>query len=341
MLAAKILSAQKENLGVYFYCFAIIFGPAFTLFLFFPYAELSVDIQTYLSIAHLDFNESPIRRYRVIVPFIASGIDLVFKPFLEAFKSNTFQGKDFSLGFSFLLVNTSVMALFGLYVFKFLKLYNTKILAALIGLTAILTSKWVAYMAGLPWIDSLYLLMIIFMLYGIVSRKNIYLFISVFIGPWAKESYIFFVPLIFFFSDVPKVKLVLVLLLSGMIVFSFRFYIDYHFSLPIQESFKDDLSHLEDIGYSLRKIFCAHGIYEIFMVYGFWTLVLFSYIKKSVRDYFTLESSGCLLLFWSYFTIVLIHVLLSSDLSRMFYISSPIFALLIAKSFERLQINFK
>ena len=76
------------------------------------------DIDTYLGLSHFDFDQSPIRRYRVIVPFLAAGLHSILHPVLSVIQPNSFPGPDFGMGFCFLVVNNLIMAGAFLLVFK-------------------------------------------------------------------------------------------------------------------------------------------------------------------------------------------------------------------------------
>ena len=61
---------KLENIIVFLFCFAVLLGPAYSLFDSYNYdTEANPDIKTYLGLANFDFDQSPIRKYRVIVPF--------------------------------------------------------------------------------------------------------------------------------------------------------------------------------------------------------------------------------------------------------------------------------
>ena len=290
------------------------------------------DIITYTGLANFDFDQSPVRKYRVIVPFMASGLNFIFHPIFEMLQPNSFPGQDFSLGLSFLIVNSLLMALFGLVVFKLCRSAGASTQASAIGVAAILTCRWVAYIAGLPWVDSLYLLVIATSVLGLVSDNKTLLFLAILIGPWAKESFIFIAPIIFFYSRANKVQLLSIFALSGVLVFGFRFLFDHFNEVQPMIGLERDISHLDNIAPALSRLFSFHGIYELFSILGFWNLAFIALIRKGNR--LALKSNNGYLALW-FFIAVLVHAILSTELARMFYLFSPFLALWVSIIFDK------
>ena len=143
---------------LFLFCFAILFGPAYALFDSYNYDLVAnPDLRTYLGLANFEFDQNETRKYRVIIPFLAAGVNYVFGPFFSVMEPHTFPGPDFSLCLSFLLVNCTCMALFGVLVYRLCKAFGVSVLAAIIGLLSALTCRWASYLAGLPLVDSLYM----------------------------------------------------------------------------------------------------------------------------------------------------------------------------------------
>lgn len=321
----------REHLVLFVFSFAVLFGPAFALFDTYDFdMEANPDIATYLGLAEFDFDQSPVRRYRVIIPFLASGVNAVFHPVFSALAPHTYSAPDFSLCMSFLLVNSFLMAVFGVLVYRLTKAFGADTLGAIVGLLSVLTCRWTAYIAGIPCIDSLYLVVAALMLLGIREQKPSFLIICIFLGPWAKESFIFLAPLIFFFAPIRYWKQVGYFLLSGVLVFTFRYLFDHFNGFSGTESLSKDLSHVDEIGYSLRRLFSFHGAYEVFSIVGFWGVLFLLMIKKDVRMVIKNVTPPYMIL---YIGIVILHALLSTELARMFYLATPVVAVWLATIF--------
>jgi len=314
-----------KNLFLFLFCFALISGPAYTLFDSYNYDTVAnPDIKTYLGLANFDFDQSPIRKYRIIIPLIASGINYAFGGLFNNIAPYSFPGPDFALCMSFLIVNCIFMSLFGVLVYRLCKAFGASQQAAIIGLLSVLTCRWTSYLAGIPLVDSLYLLIIAACLLGIKTKNSKLIIAAIFIGPWAKESFIFIAPLIFFFSPINKWKQLVLFASSALIVFSFRYYFDAITHAQSGLGLKNDFAHFDKIIISINRLCSFHGLYEILSIPGLWGLLFVFIFKKNIRVLLKQKTTSYMILF---LIIVLFHALLSTDLARMFYIATPIMAI--------------
>ena len=323
-----------ENLILFLFCFAIIFGPAYALFDTYNYDMVgNPDLKTYFGLAHFDFDQSQIRKYRVIIPFLASGLNHVFGSLFSSVAPQTFPGPDFSLCMSFLIVNCVFMSIFGMLVYRLCKEFGASKIGAIIGLLSVLTCRWTSYLAGIPIVDSLYLVVAAMVLLGIKTKNTKLIILSIFIGPWAKESFIFIAPLIFFFAPINKGKQVILFVISALLVFSFRYYFDTLSNASSNLGLKNDFAHFNYISISIKRLFSFHGAYEIFSILGFWGLLFIFLIKKDIRTLLKEKTTMYMIIF---LFIVLVHALLSMELARMFYIATPVLAIWIALISDKL-----
>jgi len=319
--------------------FSIIFGPAFTLLNEYSYdLAANPDIDTYLNLAEFNFDQSPIRRYRVIIPFLAAIVNFILEPIFQIIKPYNFPGTDFSLSMSFFIVNSLLMSFFGVIVFKLCTIYKSSTFSSVLALLSVLTCRWTAYYAGLPIVDSLYLVVIALMLLGIAKRSSAIIIFVIFIGPWAKESFIFFIPLLLLYAPLSRIKQLGLILLSGIVVFSFRYAFDIFNEFNVVESLTKDTAHLSYILPSLKRLFSFHGIYELISIVGVWGIILLFLLSKSIRDFVKKNTPSYSLL---YILIVFIHVVLSTDLARMFYLITPLFAVWFAIIFDKVLLKFQ
>jgi len=308
--------------------YAVIFGAAFAMLSEYGYdIQANPDIDTYLKLAGFDFDQSPVRRYRVIVPFLAAGLDFIFGPVFSMVEPYNFPGPDFSLCMSFFMVNSFLMALFGLVIFLLCKACGCSNIGSLIGLLSVLTCRWTAYFAGLPLVDSLYVLIIAVALLGLKTGNSKLLILSIFIGPWAKESFVFIAPLIFLYAPMNRWKQAGWFALSGILVFAFRYYFDVLNHIDAAESLQKDVAHFHQILPSLKRLFSFHGLYELFSIFGPWGALFLLLLKKEVRTALKLQNPVYTIV---YLAIVLLHALLSTELARMFYLLAPILAICFA-----------
>lgn len=317
----SFLIKHYETLAVGVFGFFLLFTLGFHILLFFPLDE-SPDIQTYLALAQWDFDQSEIRKYRIIVPLLAGLIDSLFHPIFDALKPWTFQG-DFSLCMSFLLINSGLMTFTGILLYKICRSYIPQQTICGIALLAFMSNRWTIETTGLPLVDSLYILTLVALIYGLLSKKWTYIFCSILIGPWAKEAYIFMLPLLLLYGYPSRLKLCLSLMLSGFIVFSFRFLLDHFTGHPWSASLLKDLDSFHTIPQSLNRVFSFHGLYEIFSAVGPWIVFPFFAIVFYSKEFMNKIKLHGNLIFSAYLPFVLLQALLSADLGRMFFLAIP------------------
>jgi hypothetical protein len=334
----KSLIDLESNAFLYVLFLAIIFGPAFGFSDVYDHMT-NVDVQTYVGLSEFDFDQHPVRRYRIIIPMLAAGVYFIFEPILSILTPQEYPG-DFPRIMSFVLVNIAMMSLYALILFRLSEavLGKSKFWPIIIGVVSVLTCRWTMLFAGSALVDSLYLVVIGLLLLGILKKEIWMVILAIYLGPWAKEAFIFFVPLLLFIDKKYYLKLGLHLLISGIIIFSFRYCFDQLIGADFGESFNRDVSHFAMIPESLKRLFSFHGLYEIFSIGGFWNLIILGgFCVKSIRSRIK-ENITLLWIIWS--LIVLVQALLSHELARMFYLLTPLLAIVVALVFDSL-INRK
>jgi len=248
-------------------------GPAVSqLFSFTPNSIANTDTRTYIGLSKFQLNQNPKRKYRVIVPALAAVANIA-SPVWNKLAPESFEG-DFGLDFSFLLINLFLMSVFGLLTWRYLKTYHLDSLEIVVGLLVMLTCRYTAICAGTPLAESLYFVVIATTLLGIRTQNSKLLLISIFLGPFAKEAFIFVAPLIFFFGHIPKLRQLLYFLISGVLVFAFRYLFDVYAGSPPFAGLKADMGHISNIGENLLQLFSFRGIYGLFSVVGFWLIFI-------------------------------------------------------------------
>ena len=324
---------SNEYLLVFMFCVAVIAGPAIAILfennlLHFP------DCTTYLGLAHFDFAQSPVRRYRVIVPFLASALNFLFGRVFTCFRPSYFNN-EYSLAFSFFVVNVSLTALFGVLVYRYCKAFGCSRASALIGTLAMLTCRYTIYMAALPLVDSLFCVVVTLTLLGIKEKSTGLLLWAIFLGPFAKEAFVFIAPLIVFFSHIDKKKQVLFFVISGALVFTYRFLYDRYAPLPSGSGLDADMSHLPNLIHNLPKLFSVSTLFKILMNVGFWALVpLLVFLISKVRGIFVVKALDKYML-WFVLAII-VQMLLSGSMERMFYLAMPLVCVIVALSVDEL-----
>ena len=325
----------ESNLFLFFIFLAVISGFAFGFADVYDHMS-NVDVQTYIGLSEFDFDQHPVRRYRVIIPMLAAGIHFVFGSTLNLLSPNDFPG-DFSQIMSFVIVNSALMAIYGILLFKICNtvIGKPKFWPAIIGVVSVLTCRWTMLISGSALVDSLYLVVLGLLLLGILRKELWMIVLAIYLGPWAKEAFIFFVPLLIFVERKHYLKLVLHLVFSGVIIFSFRYIFDQVIGAEFGESISRDVSHLDVVPMSLRRLFSFHGLYEVLSIGGVWNVfILMGLFVKKIRIKL---KENITMLWWVLCVLVLIQALLSHELARMFYLLTPLLAVVIAIIFDSIR----
>lgn len=318
-----------ESNGFLFVLFvAIIFGPAFGFSDVYDHMS-NVDVQTYVGLSEFDFEQHPVRRYRVIIPILAAGVYFVFEPILNLLTPQEFPG-DFPRIMSFVFVNIILMAFYAVLLYRICEkvVGKSNFWPIFVGVLSVLSCRWTMLFAGSALVDSLYLVVLGLFLLGILKKRMWMIVLAIYLGPWAKEAFIFFVPLLLFVEKKYYSKLILHLVLSGIIIFTFRYFFDRTIGVEFGESLSRDVSHFAMIPESLKRLFSFHGLYEVFSIGGFWNILivvglLFKQVRIALKKNIT--TMWYVLIF-----LVLIQALLSFQLARMFYLLTPLLAVVIA-----------
>ncbi|OJW79642.1 MAG: hypothetical protein BGO69_13025 [Bacteroidetes bacterium 46-16] len=314
-----------EYMLVFLFCLAAIQGPAFSLMDNYDQSA-NADCQTYMGLAKLDFDQSPVRRYRPIVPMAASVVYHTLGRAFNKLQPGSFPG-DFALAFSFLLINSILLSIWGVLIYRFCKDYGIATVPALIALLVMLTCRWTPYIAGTALVDSLYCIVVTLSLLAIVEKNTAFTLWAIFLGPFAKESFIFIAPVLFFFSHMPKPKLFLYFIISGILVFAFRYLYDHYAGFPADSGLQADLYHFSYVKGNLHKLFSFHGVYDILSNPGLWLLAPVAAFLL-LPSYKTVLRQGMEWYMFFFMISILVHMLLSGYLERMFYLTMPLLCMM-------------
>jgi len=322
-----------SNLFLFLVFLAVIAGLAFGFADVYDHMS-NVDVQTYVGLSEFDFDQHPVRRYRIIIPMLASFIYAILGKIFCLLAPNDFPG-DFARIFSFVVVNSAMMAAYGVLLFRICQTIvgEDRYWAAMIGVVSVLTCRWTMLISGSALVDSLYLVVLGVLLLGILKDQIGLLILAIYLGPWAKEAFVFLVPLLLFTERKYYPKLLLHLLLSGLLIFSFRYIFDWYIGADMGQSLSRDISHFSEIPKSLKRLFSWHGVYEVLSIGGIWNVFLLigifqNKIRRMYRKHFTP-------LWMLLIVLVVFQALLSTELARMFYLLTPLLAWMVAVSFDR------
>ncbi len=310
---------------------AVMLGPAVSqLFSFQPITIGNTDTRTYIGLSKFQLNQNPKRKYRVIVPFLAAAVN-TGNMVWSKLAPESFSG-EFGLYFSFLVVNLILMSIFGILIYKYLRTYDLDSVEVVVGLLVMLTCRYTSVCAGLPLAESLYFVVVATTLLGIRTKNTKLLLISIFLGPFAKEAFIFIAPLIFVFGHISKSRQLIYFLISGVLVFGFRYLFDIYAGFPPDAGLKADMGHVSNLGFNLLQLFSIRGVYGLFSVVGVWVIFIFWGLRSNANRMLVFDS----LHLW-FLLSVLVQILLSGTVERMFYLTMPVLCLLVALAIKDLR----
>lgn len=323
-----------EHSLVFLFCLAVLTGPSISTLFTYDLSQFP-DCDTYLGLANFDFDQSPVRRFRVIVPFAASIINFLFGNVFEKLAPTYFQG-NFSLPFSFFIVNILLTSYFGLLIYRYCKAFGLEQWIALVATLAMLTSRYAIYISALPLIDSLFCVTVAMTLLGIKEKNTGMLVAAMFIGPFAKEAYIFIAPLIFFFSHMSKSRSAVLLALSGLLVFTYRYIYELYTPPTELSGLTADLYHIYLLPKFMQVLFSFYGLYKVFTNLFFW--IMFPVIALVLIPGFRakLWQKRDKVVIW-FMVSVLFQLLLTVSVERIFFIAMPVVCLFIGLSINELK----
>lgn len=314
---------------VYLLALGLVAGPAYTMYVHYDFSH-SLDTRSYLRMARGEFAGVNItRRYRVLVPAAAAAVAWP----LERVYARVWPQRassEWPLRLAFYVVNSLLLAAVGLLLFRSALLYGATPAAAGLAMAAVLASRWAVYTAGLPLVDSLYLLVFALAFYAARSGSAVALVAVLLLGPQAKESMVFLVPwlLVYGRRALGWPAQLAWLAVGATAAWAVRYWIDRHLGSPPLASVQNALAHVENLTYSLRRLFSVKGAGELFSIFGFFSLLLLAGLRSAAarRHWLpTVGAGGAWLL-----AVVAVHMLLSGDLGRMGYLAAPVVAVALS-----------
>lgn len=334
---------KKSFIFPYLFCLAIIIGPAYNMYVHYDFSH-SPDTESYLAMSQGDYNVNNVHRYRFVIPFAAKAVALPLQTVYTKLWPHRAEST-WPLQLAYFIVNVFITAFYGWIVYRLLRLYSNHHTAVIIALVAVLTSRWAAYIAGLPLTDSLYLVAVAALLYSIKTQNLILFAGTVLLGGWVKESFLLFAPVVILAG--PGTWYLRAGLVAGSLLLLFGEHALVDWWLPMQETtdvVKETLveifmRHLQYISETLAELASVRGVGEIFTVLGIFTCILiYGTLNKSCR---TRWKNSIERYYWIFFGCILIHVLISGDAARMFYFGSAFYGILIVIPAEQILKKFQ
>ena len=328
-----------KPLWILFIAFAVIFGSAYNMFLYFDYQD-NTDCQTYMAIAKGEFkDQSLVRRYRVIIPFAAKVVSLPIQKVyskLWPLREATDEGP---LRLGFLIVNCLMMSIVGLALYHACLAYGLQAPIALsLMCITLIAGRWGSLFAGTPHTDSLYMLAVTGVLYGLKTNKRWVLIGCLILGPLAKESFLLIIPAVLVFSRPSKIQAAIYCLAGIVVAGIVRYYIDRHTMTPMLASVGEDVATIYRIRDSLIRISSIRGLGELATVFGIFSSVyIIGFVRgmKGIRSWMNHTDP----LLWSFVLIAIVHALLSCEVARMLYLFAAPLIIIMGRIVQPIMIS--
>ncbi|UOQ54933.1 hypothetical protein [Hymenobacter cellulosivorans] len=322
----------KSFWPVYLVALALLWGNSYRMLVNHS-ASYTIDEHSYLQMAQGNFDVNVTHRYRVLLPLAAGSITRI----LAGPTDLTTNGAGPSpLKASFFVINTLVLAAAGLYLFRLARAHGAAAGPALIGMAAVITCGAAAYVTGFVLVDSAVVLMVVLLYYALTVRSGPLLLAVTVLAPVLKESFILFLPLVLLYGGfVPLWQRLLALLGAAALVAGLHAVVDALAPPTALGSVVNALKHGNNMLSNLRWLFSARGLFICSGVYGLFNLVLLAgfWGGKQARQQWLaqlrLPLAGFVL------AIVLVHMLLSGEMSRMLLLAAPVVSTAVALIIDR------
>ncbi|MFN8417439.1 MAG: hypothetical protein U0U66_13990 [Cytophagaceae bacterium] len=331
----------KQLLIPFLFCLAIIIGPTYNMYVHYDFSHSS-DTKSYLAMSNGETNVNPVHRYRLIIPMMAKAIAYPLEKVYTKLWPHRAESL-WPLQLSYFIINVLLTSFYGVICFWILQRYTDNLLAVVIGLVAILTSRWVAYIAGLPLTDSLYLITIALLIYSIKSQHTVLFAITILLGGLMKESFLLFAPLIVFAGPLTWYYRLGLVGLSLVILFGFHTLIDAMYPLQATAEVNKEtlveifIRHVNKTTTTFQELASVRGLGEIFTVMGIFTFVImYGAINSSIRNYW---KANIELYYVVFFACILVHAFISGDAARMFYFGSILYGVMITTAASSLLVK--
>jgi len=311
--------------------FSLLLNLAYPMYVHYDFSH-SLDTRSYLRLAAGRFDSVNVtRRYRVLVPAAAGALA---QPIAQVYGKIWPQrpAGEWPRRFAFFLVNCTLLGAAGATWWRAARLAGAGAGATAVALLAVLSSRWAEYIAGLPMVDSLYLLVVGLSYYA--GRRGPgagwAVAIALLIGPLAKESFVFLLPWLGWYGlRALGWRRQLLALAAGVVALgAVHYVVDRAAGAAHTDTITNALAHRENIMYSLRRAASPKGLGELLSIFGLFTLpVLLALVLPAGRRALApvLGWAEALLL-----AVVVVHMLLSSELGRMGYLLAPVFTTALA-----------
>jgi hypothetical protein len=341
---------KHSSFFVFLIALTVLVSGAYSVYRHYDYSY-SADADSYVRMAQGDFYHTSItHRYRWLTPV---AVGMVAKP-MSAAMNMVWHGRgdsEMAIRFVFFIINTLLMAVFGLFLYKIAISEQIKPPFAILSMIFLLTTRWGIDNAGLPLVEALYLVIIAAFARGLQTNNLKLLGFSILLGAMAKESFVFYLPLlglIFIpkhqkdiennveqttkFADFNTKNYLFILLgllcLSATFCLVSRYYIDTLTGTHYAQETHNFVRHLDNIKVNALSALKPKGWFEAFSAVGLGGIIFFiTLIIKDLRKIIFVEIP---LWAWAILAVAILQGLLG-EWGRMLYYACPLYVIWLGK----------
>ena len=317
---------------VVLFCVALMAGPAYNTFFHYDLAH-NPDCLSYYQMAQGNYDVTVTHKYRIVVPLLAKAVNAP----LDGIYGVIWPHRNFSaarLRFSFFLVNLTLMSVMGMVLFRTCQAYDLSALASAVAVTGLLSSRWANYAAGTPLVESFNWLCVSLVFLAIKIKNGRLLALAILLGPLSKESFVFIAPATLLFGNLRLRTQFVLYAIAALMVLAVHYFVDLYFPVTGAGSVQNALNTLWSIPDSLKRIFSAGGIGEIFSLLGFFNLFwILAVFRPNGRKVWQTIDAPLLFLLAS----VTFQALISTSIVRMLFAAGPLWVVLLGTGFQQWQ----
>ena len=316
---------KKETYFAYLVALTVLISAAYSVYRHYDFSY-SEDSKSYIEMAQGNYKGiSMTHQYRFITPTIAGVVSIPISWVCSKIWADR-GGEIWAIRLSFLIENVLLMAFFGSLLFCIARREGIPFEAALLSMIFLLTTRWGIDNAALPLVEALYLVCIAGMVYALQTNQLGLQVAIIVVGCFAKEAFVFELPILLFCSRQRKRMLLVSILLTACLVWASRSFIDQTTGNNYVQEVGNFVRHFQNIGVNLRNLITPKGLFETFSAVGLGGIfILYGVWQREVRQIYFNEIPAWA---WGVFGAAVVQGLLG-EWGRMLYYACPFYMLLL------------
>ena len=293
---------------------AVMYGATYQQFRYFDINDSRVgwDPKDYIRMSHGDYDVTAVRKYRVVVPFLAEHVRELLKPFVTDRKELE--------KLSFYIVNVAFGLASSLLFFELLRWMGFEIGLSIFGAFIFIANRVTVQVTGIPLVDSFFFTSLLLILLLTVKERNRWLAFALPILALSKETVLPFLLLPLLTRTRRSIFYIISLLVSFGLVYLVRCTISQRSSTESASVYVVFQSHMYAFWDNVNRLLTLEGLHDLQNGYSlFLVFAVFGFYIHSKEKRYRVPHFFLLLV-----PISLFLAFVSGDLGRMFFASFPV-----------------